>query len=409
MKKLIVLIEYLYPKLFNWSTFFIVGMLFNFGCSKDSTFRSPELNNNNGKQKSRTSVMSSGDYVIMTYNVRYDAPDTGNRNWNVRRPLVKDRILANGCDIVGVQEALGNQISNLETDLPGYMRIGIGRDGDSNSEHSAIFFRSARFSLLSSGTFWLSPGAPTTPTGPSWDAAFRRICTWAQFQDKTTSLKFWVFNSHFDHQGATAQQNSANLILSQMQAKIGVQPAIFMGDLNANQTSAPYTILNNSDLLEETWNVAETKAPALRVTGNSWSVSPTGNNEIDHIFVTGEWTVSSRLVDWYHQDPGNIVPSDHWPVIAQMKINGVTFYQDANYGGAVSQILPVGNYTLSQLQARGMPNDWASSVRIPAGRTLIMYEDNNFSGISWTRTSDTPLFSALSPTANDKVSSVKVQ
>jgi len=88
---------------------------------------------------------------------------------------------------------------------------------------------------------------------------------------------------------------------------------------------------------------------------------------------------------------------------------GVVFYADSNYGGAASQALPVGNYTLSQLAARGMPNDWASSVRIPAGRTVIMYNDDNFSGQSWTRTSDTPNFSSLSPTANDRVSSVRVQ
>lgn len=89
--------------------------------------------------------------------------------------------------------------------------------------------------------------------------------------------------------------------------------------------------------------------------------------------------------------------------------SGVTFYQDINYGGAASQVLPVGTYTLSQLAARGMPNDWASSVRVPSGRTVIMYSNDNFSGTSWTRTSDTPNFTTLSPNANDQVSSVRVQ
>ncbi|RYY36473.1 MAG: lectin, partial [Sphingobacteriaceae bacterium] len=79
---------------------------------------------------------------------------------------------------------------------------------------------------------------------------------------------------------------------------------------------------------------------------------------------------------------------------------GVTFYQNTNYGGAASQVLPVGNYTLSQLAARGMPNDWASSVRVPSGRTVIMYSDDNFSGQAWTRTSDTPNFPGLSPSPN---------
>jgi hypothetical protein len=90
-------------------------------------------------------------------------------------------------------------------------------------------------------------------------------------------------------------------------------------------------------------------------------------------------------------------------------VSGVTFYADINYGGAASQVLPVGTYTISQLAALGMPNDWASSVRIPSGRTVIMYSDDNFTGNSWTRTADTPDFTTLSPSANDVVSSVKVQ
>lgn len=89
--------------------------------------------------------------------------------------------------------------------------------------------------------------------------------------------------------------------------------------------------------------------------------------------------------------------------------SGVVFYQNPNYGGSASQALPVGSYTLSQLAAMGVPNDWASSVKIPSGRTITMYSDDNFSGTSWTRTADTPDFSALSPNANDVISSVVVQ
>jgi hypothetical protein len=56
-----------------------------------------------------------------------------------------------------------------------------------------------------------------------------------------------------------------------------------------------------------------------------------------------------------------------------------------------------------------MQNDWASSVRIPSGFTVIMFQHNNFMGASWTLTSDTPNFLNLSPNANDQVSSVRIQ
>ncbi len=89
--------------------------------------------------------------------------------------------------------------------------------------------------------------------------------------------------------------------------------------------------------------------------------------------------------------------------------DGVTFYADASYAGAASQKLAKGTYTLAQLAAKGVVNDWASSVKIPAGWKVIMYSDNNFTGTSWTLTSSNSWFGALSPNANDKMSSVKIQ
>jgi uncharacterized protein YbdZ (MbtH family) len=87
----------------------------------------------------------------------------------------------------------------------------------------------------------------------------------------------------------------------------------------------------------------------------------------------------------------------------------VTFYQNTGYGGTASQTLQKGTYTLSQLAAKGVPNDWASSVKIPAGWTVIMYSDDNFAGTSWTRTSDASDFTTLSPNANDQMSSCRIQ
>jgi hypothetical protein len=38
-----------------------------------------------------------------------------------------------------------------------------------------------------------------------------------------------------------------------------------------------------------------------------------------------------------------------------------------------------------------------------------MFQHDNFTGTSWTLTSDTPNFVTLSPNANDQVSSVRIQ
>ncbi|HEU4423263.1 MAG TPA: hypothetical protein VFR67_12080 [Pilimelia sp.] len=88
---------------------------------------------------------------------------------------------------------------------------------------------------------------------------------------------------------------------------------------------------------------------------------------------------------------------------------GVVFFQHVNFGGAATQSLSPGRYTLSALEARGFVNDWASSVRIPSGRSITMFEHDNFQGIQWTLSADRASFRTLQPGANDVVSSVIVR
>src|SRR5690348_16885499 len=55
----------------------------------------------------------------------------------------------------------------------------------------------------------------------------------------------------------------------------------------------------------------------------------------------------------------------------------VIFYQDADYGGVASGAKAPGDY--GTLPA-DVPNDWMSSLRVPAGWTVQAYADGNFGG-----------------------------
>nr|5HT8_A Chain A, Beta and gamma crystallin [Clostridium beijerinckii NCIMB 8052] len=87
-----------------------------------------------------------------------------------------------------------------------------------------------------------------------------------------------------------------------------------------------------------------------------------------------------------------------------MPTKAVTFYEDINYGGAHVHLQP-GNYTLSQLNTAKIPNDWMTSLKVPSGWTVDVYENDNFTGTKWTYTSDTPW---VGNDANDKMTSVKI-
>jgi hypothetical protein len=87
---------------------------------------------------------------------------------------------------------------------------------------------------------------------------------------------------------------------------------------------------------------------------------------------------------------------------------GVRLYQHVNYGGIATSAIPKGNYTLSQLRAYGFVNDWASSMKVPSGWTVTLYQHDNFGGTSWRFTGDNSNFTTTSG-LNDQVSSCKIQ
>jgi hypothetical protein len=95
---------------------------------------------------------------------------------------------------------------------------------------------------------------------------------------------------------------------------------------------------------------------------------------------------------------GRIVPTTSTPGVA-------TFYKDCNYGGyAVS--LPVGNYLVTDLQARGIVNDDISSLRVQAGYQVTLYLDNNYTGTSVVKTADDACL--VDDNFNDLASSVRI-
>jgi fibronectin type 3 domain-containing protein len=85
---------------------------------------------------------------------------------------------------------------------------------------------------------------------------------------------------------------------------------------------------------------------------------------------------------------------------------GVSFFVNANYGGAGSTaVLGAGNY--SSAAAALIANDAASSCRIPNNWNVTVYQNNTFLGAAWTLYSDTPDFSTYSGLDNS-MSSCKI-
>jgi len=261
-----------------------------------------------------TSTVFSQSLITGTFNLRYDNPrDTGNL-WKDRAPIAASLIRFHQFDIVGTQEGLTNQLEDLRNSLPEYSYYGIGRDdGQLKGEHSAIFYKKAKFNVLDSGDFWLSE-TPEKP-GFGWDARNNRICSWLKLRERSTKKTFYVFNVHYDHQGIVARKESSKLILKKIKEIAGSQPVVLTGDFNGGHDSEWYVMINTSNFLKD----ALLQVTDPYINNGSFNNFRTGNPSkeiIDHIFISQQFAAKRYgiLTDTYHGK----FPSDHYPVLVEL-------------------------------------------------------------------------------------------
>ena len=261
----------------------------------------------------------NGDLRLLTYNIRLDTPADGVNQWPNRKGKVAALLQKHNPDIFGVQEAMHNQMTDLEVLLPAYTWYGVGRDDAKTAgEYSAFFFKKEKFTLLQSATFWLSE-TPEVPGSKSWDAAITRICSWGEFQDKKTGKKFFVFNTHFDHKGELARLRSMELISEKIREIAGESPFVLMGDFNFEPTALPYQVVNDTTRwkIKDTYLAAEKNEAEKPCTWTDFKVEGADCRRIDYIFTSEKMTV--KYYNIINENDGTYYPSDHLPVMAVVK------------------------------------------------------------------------------------------
>ncbi len=259
----------------------------------------------------------SHDVKVMTYNIRLNTPNDGENAWPNRSGFLTAQILESKASIIGVQEALPDQIQDMQRLMPDFAYIGIGRDANSSGEYSAIFYRNNQYEVANANTFWLSK----TPSVVSkdWDAAYPRICTYGLFTHKKSGDKFWVFNTHFDHVGATSRIESAKVILGKIQeVNTNNLPVIFMGDLNVEPDDAVIKVLEQQ-LIDTMMTVDGPLGPTA--TFNGFNASQESTRRIDYIFISKDIEQNVKAYKVLKDVRNDRYPSDHFPVWVQLKLN----------------------------------------------------------------------------------------
>lgn len=222
------------------------------------------------------------ELTVATFNVRTMLGLDGRNSWPFRRGACAAAIASLDADVIGLQEAYRCQLRRVSA---GYDTWGLGRRGGHRGEHTPVL---SRLPVQRDTTRWYDvPGS-----------RYPRIAT-------TADLGTFRFTStHLDESSTDRRNASARQLRGWLDEVPG--PHVVVGDFNAEA---------NASLFETLGLVRADPGPSgttHHFTGK------TDGRQIDHILVTPDIEILDAHVA--HPPPGDRLPSDHWPVVARLRL-----------------------------------------------------------------------------------------
>lgn len=244
---------------------------------------------------------------VMSYNVQTGTPDP------IRAEQMLNNILDFDADIVGTQEvnakwlAIFREKGILDTyTYVGEPRYGNKLDASNGNEYSGILFKTDKFNLIDTKTWWLTD----TPEKPSKieQSDYIRVMTYAVLERKTDGKRFVHVNTHLDYnpKGNPEQTKILLQLTQRIMDQHGKLPVFFTGDFNETAKSQGYASMlqaGNSD---------SSKIATYTTEKDTFS----GGSIIDFCFVSN----NDFVVDTYDVGFGK-KGSDHYPVYVEMYLN----------------------------------------------------------------------------------------
>ena len=246
---------------------------------------------------------------VMSYNVFYNSP-------NDRKSMVLQMIRDYMPDLLGVQEATPQWMSIFKSELTtnGYATVGEGRDGGNSGEYNAIFYKTDKFDLISSGTKWLSD-TPDVKGSRAESNVLPRIMTYAVLERKSDGMRFIYVNTHLDHTSDQVRIKQIGVLTKEI-AKLPDLPVIITGDFNTSESQNPYNELISYGFIDCAKVAFDTTEGA---DGTFHGYSGNTPSRIDFIFgspgnvIFGNYEVCDKKIE-------NKYASDHHPVYAKAYI-----------------------------------------------------------------------------------------
>ena len=282
--------------------------------------------------------------TITTYNVlKPDASARHTTNMSmddqkVRQALVST-IATTQSDIIGFGELDATHLANGKYSLAKMCSMikdytwsldwpnSISSSGSLSYSYSEGFaFNHKKLELLDKGYVWMSKTEdiyyekPAPAYGKVGSPA--RTCIWTKFKHKETGKIFWVFVTHLPTKDQGGQENMSKVVNRFAQQKAGNDPAILIGDMNANPSSEAYKNLTSywTDGNNQSWGTMSGSASNYYYPTSTYS-NNRPDRRIDHLMTRGCTAKNyRRTIITYKVGNEDWCPSDHLPVTATVTI-----------------------------------------------------------------------------------------
>jgi endonuclease/exonuclease/phosphatase family metal-dependent hydrolase len=125
-----------------------------------------------------------------------------------------------------------------------------------------------------------------------------------------------VFNTHYDHMGVKAREQSSELLKEKIPQIAGKLPVILTGDLNTTPDTEPISVLKS--FLKDSKEISKTKPYGPEGTFNGFKFNADLKDRIDYVFVNDKVNVLKHATVSDSKDQR--YPSDHLPVLVKVSL-----------------------------------------------------------------------------------------
>ncbi len=256
---------------------------------------------------------------IVSANIRFplDADNGSGNEWDKRKELARDVLLAQDADIICFQEFRHAHHAFLKDYFRDYDAAGFV-DADDGRKPNTIFFSKKRFEKISEDGAFLSATPQAYRSKFSESASVRHFFR-VRLKDRMTGRELIIWNTHLDHKHQPGRDKQAATLVDFIKKQPAGIPQLITGDFNCHTLTPAIKTIKDA-AFTDTYTAVHSVPDDPGYTYHNFlgaKYPRPGNRKIDFIFCNNGLRPTAAEIIRDSRD--GRYPSDHYFVSAELE------------------------------------------------------------------------------------------